>query len=102
MPKKSTKNNIANIGKGILDSISDNNLDKESNKVIKSKNNISFCSDSNKKIRKTFVLDELTIKRLQLLKMSGEEDLSTIVQNSIAMYFKKKTSDIEEAFNMFQ
>jgi len=143
--RKNDTSNLKDIGKGILDTISEvkepksepvieekensslteyNNTIKEeknndvndnvgnivleeNNKHINSKNNSNIKKENNKSVKeskskRSFMLTETAIKRLDFLKLCmNDKDLSTIVEEAINMSFEKNKKSIELLLHTF-
>ena len=126
MSKKnsSLKDNISSLGLGVLDiiekkepetvvtqeineSISVNNEksnssnDEKNNEVIEQKSK-SVKGEKEAKSKRSFMLKENTIHKLSLLKLCmNDKDLSTIVEESIDMYFEKNKESIESLIDIY-
>jgi hypothetical protein len=112
---------IKDIGVGILDTLNGMKEDKNSNVldeqskdinnyeskgVNKESNNSSKGKKNNLekevKSKRSFMLTETTIQKLNLLKLCMEnKDLSTIVDESVAMYFDKNKKSIESLIEVY-
>lgn len=160
MPKKKDTSNIKNLGKGILDTLTEMNNDniyvnkeknntvttKETNTVTEEKGkkvntlnnktvneednktvinektkspkeeNSNHSKDDNpkalkedknktskvKKSKRSFMLTEKSIQKLNMLNAAlKDKDLSTIVEESIIMYFDENKVTIEKMFEMY-
>lgn len=115
MAKRNDMSSIKDIGVGILDTLNGIKDDKNINVLDEQSKNINDYgskgvnreSSSNSKGKKnnlekevkskrSFMLTETTIQKLNLLKLCMEnKDLSTIVDESVAMYFDKNKKSIE-------
>lgn len=121
MVKKNDMSSIKDIGVGILDTLNgmkehknSNVLDEqskdinnyESKGVNQESNNSSKGKKNNLekevKSKRSFMLTETTIQKLNLLKLCMEnKDLSTIVDESVAMYFDKNKKSIESLIEVY-
>lgn len=111
MAKKNDMSSIKNIGLGILDTLSEkkeeeknNTINKhDSKKVLEQKSNIVKDTPI-KEIRskRSFMLSDTTIQRLNLLKLCmSDKDLSTIVEESVGLYFDKNKESIEALIEIY-
>lgn len=113
MVKKNDMSSIKDIGVGILDTLNGIKEDKNSNllddksKGVNQENNNSSKykkgkSEREVKSKRSFMLTETTIQKLNLLKLCMEnKDLSTIVDESVAMYFDKNKKSIESLVEVY-
>lgn len=76
-----------------------NNIKEENNKSVKEENN---KGSKEKKSKRSFMLTEKSIQRLNMLNMAlDNKDLSTIVDEAINLYFQKNKKEIEKLINMY-
>lgn len=121
MAKRNDMSSIKDIGVGILDTLNGMKEDKNSNvldehskdinnyesKGVNQESNNSPKGKKNNlekevKSKRSFMLTETTIQKLNLLKLCMEnKDLSTIVDESVAMYFDKNKKSIESLIEVY-
>ncbi|MFL0198651.1 hypothetical protein ACJDU8_24300 [Clostridium sp. WILCCON 0269] len=121
MVKKNDISSIKDIGVGILDTLNGIKEDKNSKVLDEQSKNINNYeskgvnqesnnnpkgkknnSEKEVKSKRSFMLTETTIQKLNLLKLCMEnKDLSTIVDESVAMYFDKNKKSIESLIEVY-
>lgn len=131
MAKKSDLANLKNIGVGILSSIQGINEEQskspqeetgitsfeENNDSVNEENSKSVLIPNSKGVKDTnskraskkeskgkrsFMLSDTAIQRLNLLKLClDDKDLSSIVEEGINLYFNKNKSKIQELVNIY-
>lgn len=130
MAKKGDMSNIMNIGTGILDTlreikeednkvseeIKSNNFNIQNEEITLDQNNKNISTEKSKRVKeekykdikvtkskRSFMLTENTIQKLNLLKLCmSDADLSQIVEESIIMYFNNNKKSIEELISLYE
>lgn len=75
-------------------------VNTQSNKNVNDKSNKSAKETKNKR---SFMLTDTTIQRLNLLKLCmSDKDLSTIVEESVGLYFNKNKKSIESLIDIYE
>lgn len=87
--------------------VKNKNVNKEKSKGVKVDSSNSSevknsISSKEAKSKRSFMLTETTIQRLNLLKLCmGDKDLSTIVEESVGLYFEKNKESIEALISIY-
>lgn len=113
MTKKTDISSIKNIGVGILDTLTgiedekSKRVNDEKNKSENIQENNFSSTISNNRVKeqrskRSFMLTETTTQKLNLLKLCmNNKDLSSIVTESIEMYFEKNKESIESLIDIY-
>lgn len=96
--KEKTSVEIQNkVGYEVEKKVNNLNLEEDNNNKLKMKN-----SKKRKRSKRSFMLDDTVIQRLNLLKLCmSNKDLSTIVEDSVNQYFDSNKESIDRIFDIY-
>lgn len=101
-PKSTTVSEQKNkkVNSKSINTQDNNNTEEEKNKSVKEEKNKNFSKE--KKSKRSFMLTEKSIQRLNMLNMAlDNKDLSTIVDEAINLYFEENKGKIEDLISMY-